>query len=241
MSPAHSQCGTNSEAMRRIDAGHQAPAACNSALDAGGATAPLDALGAAEAGLQAGDRPHERAQSRPQVLRQILAVSLDSLFRFLMARLAGDRAAAEDLLQQTCVQAAKHRSPPSSADECEAWLRGIARNLVRHYWRDRKRDSRLQPLQNPAIAASLADRLEQPPVQQSWAGDEQSKQQLLLAVTSLGTADQQLIYWRYFDARTLADIAGDLRVTVKSVESRLYRVRSRLRETLRQTGRSGGP
>ena len=68
---------------------------------------------------------------------------------------------------------------------------------------------------------------------------EESIAQLLLAVTGLPASEQELIFAYYFDERAQAAIARDLGVTEKSIESRLYRARGRLRSALRKTERSG--
>ena len=51
-------------------------------------------------------------------------------------------------------------------------------------------------------------------------------QALILAVTSLTAAERDLVLAFYFDGRSQADIAADYGVSVKSVETRLDRVRA---------------
>jgi RNA polymerase sigma-70 factor (ECF subfamily) len=74
--------------------------------------------------------------------------------------------------------------------------------------------------------------------EESLARDE-SVQQLLLAVTSLPADQQRLVFAFYFEERSYAAIADELGVTVKGVETRLYRARARLREVLAGVERSG--
>ena len=62
--------------------------------------------------------------------------------------------------------------------------------------------------------------------------------QLLLAVTALPASEQQLVFAFYFEGRSQAEIASDLGVTVKSIETRLYRTRQRLRTILRDVERT---
>jgi RNA polymerase sigma-70 factor (ECF subfamily) len=64
---------------------------------------------------------------------------------------------------------------------------------------------------------------------------------LMLAITELPAADQDLVFAYYFHARPQAAIARDRGVTEKSIESRLYRIRVRLRAALRDMERSGEP
>ena len=182
-----------------------------------------------------------RSRDGGDVLRQVFARAGDGLYRFILVRVAGNRDAADDLVQQTCCEAARCTRPPANHDECEAWLRGIARNLIRRRWRRLRRRPGLIPLEDAALAGRLADDLESQPLPPDALIQKESIDQLLLAVTSLSAAEQSLIFAYYFDGRRQADIARELGVTEKSIESRLFRVRGRLRTALRHLERSGEP
>jgi len=170
----------------------------------------------------------DACDGRDVVLR-VFRGAVDSLYRFILLRVGRDRDAADDLLQQTCCEAARNARPPGDEGECEAWLRGIARNLVRQHWRRAARQGCLVPLEEAVSARQLADDLESRPLPQDVLIKDESLEQLLLAVTSLAAADQSLIFAYYFDGRSQAQLAGELGVTEKSIESRLYRARGRLR------------
>ena len=172
-------------------------------------------------------------------LRQVFRTAGDALYRFILVRVGGNRDTADDLLQQTCYEAARHRRPPVEPDVCEAWLRGIARNLVRRHWRKAKRERGWAPLEDVALLGQLAEDLESRPLPADAMVKKEAANQLLLAVTSLAAADQGLIFAHYFEGRSQSAIAQDLGVTEKSIESRLYRARGRLRATLRDQERSG--
>ena len=162
----------------------------------------------------------------------------DGLYRFILVRVGGDCSVADDLLQQMCCVAAGHRRPPSEPEACEAWLRGIARNLIRKHWRDARRHGRHLPIEDAAISSRLAEDLDERPLPSEVLARQELKEQLLLAVTALPSADQGLIFAFYFEGRSQAEIAAESSVSVKSVEARLYRARTRLRETLRDFGRT---
>lgn len=53
------------------------------------------------------------------------------------------------------------------------------------------------------------------------------------ALCAMSLKDQDLVFAFYFDGRSSADIAGELRSTPKAVEARLRRARERLRRVLR--------
>jgi len=180
-----------------------------------------------------------QASKQRDVLREVFDRSAGALYRFVLVRVGGNRDVADDLLQQTCCEAARHPRPPDGRDACEAWLRGIARNLVRRHWRNHKREADVIPLEDAALANRLADDLESRPLPPDVLIQQESVTQLLLALTSLSAADQSLIVDYYFEQRPQAVIARELGVSEKSVESRLYRVRGRLRTALRNPERSG--
>jgi RNA polymerase sigma-70 factor (ECF subfamily) len=172
-------------------------------------------------------------------LRLVFSRTTDALYRYILVRVRGNRHAADDLLQQTCCEAVRHSRPPANQDECEAWLRGIARNLIRRHWRAVKRESDWIPLADAALTNQLADDLETRPLPADALIRQESIAQLMLAITSLSAADQELVFAYYFDGRPQAAMARELGVTEKSIESRLYRARGRLRAALRGMERSG--
>jgi len=174
------------------------------------------------------------------VLREVLERNVDALYRFIVVRVRGDRDAADDLLQQTCCEAARHGRPPADENECLAWLHGIARNLVRQHWRKRTRASVLVPLEDHGLAAALVETLETRQLPVEAAVRQEEIEQLLLAVTSLSIGDQALISAYYFAGRAQAEIAAELGVSERSVESRLFRARARMRAVLRNGKGLGG-
>jgi RNA polymerase sigma factor (sigma-70 family) len=183
----------------------------------------------------------EPARARHDMLRRVFCRASDALYRYILVRVGGDRDAADDVLQQTCCEAVRHRRPPSTESECEAWLRGIARNLIRRHWRSAGREARKVRLEDAAAASRLAEDLESRPLPVNTLIQAETVRLLMLAITELPAADQDLVFAYYFHGRPQAAIAQDLGATEKSIESRLYRIRGRLRAALKDTKRSGEP
>lgn len=177
-------------------------------------------------------------EGRHERLRRVFNAGCDGLYRYILVRLGGDRDAADELLQQTCHEAARHRRVPYDDTECEMWLRGVARNLIRRHWRRLKRQRRHVPIEDGKFTSRLVEDLESRPLPPDVMIQEETARQLLLAVTSLRAADQRLVFAFYFEGRSHADMAEGLGVSVKSVEARLYRVRIRLRAILRDHERT---
>jgi RNA polymerase sigma-70 factor (ECF subfamily) len=174
-----------------------------------------------------------RPKSNPQErLRRVFDRTGDALYRFILIRVHGDRHAADELLQQACHVAARHRRMPKDDSECEAWLRGIAKNLIRRHWRRNRKRRAHRSLEDVDVARQLAEDMEARPLPPDALIREETARQALLAVTSLPAAEQELVLAFYFEGRSQTDIAETLGVSVKSVETRLYRVRHRLRAIL---------
>lgn len=155
----------------------------------------------------------------------------DDLYRFIVLRIGGDRHAADDLLQQTCYEAARHRRTPGNDDAIQAWLFGIAKNLIRKHFRRLRRESNLRVLSaatgaNPTL-----------PKDDGIAPDASMQSDiaphLLAAMASLSKSDQQLLLGSYFEGRSQEELAQMIGITVRAVEGRLYRARAALRNALR--------
>ena len=178
------------------------------------------------------------ARDKQDRLRRVFRECGDGLYRFILVRIGGDRNTADDLLQQTCHEAAGHRRMPNDDTACEAWLHGIARNLIRRHWRQSGRNGRVIPLEDSGRSRQLVEDMESRPLPPDAVAQKESSNQLLLAVTALPASDQRVVFAFYFEGRSQADIAAELGVTVKSVEMQLYRARQRLRASLRDIERT---
>lgn len=165
-------------------------------------------------------------------LRRVFEVCADGLYRFILVRVGGHRHAADDLLQQVCEVAAGHRRVPEADDEVERWLFGVARKLIQKHWRSLKRRAGHLPIHDAVISADVARLMEDGKMPAEKMVEQEVADELMLAVTSLPAREQQLLFAYYFDGRSQIEIARDLGMTPKSIETKLYRLRSRLRAML---------
>ena len=154
-----------------------------------------------------------------------------ALYRFFLVRLANDRHAADDLMQQLWLQWRQGgRHVPG--DELEFWLRRVARNALTARWRKNRRRPDQCTLADPALAAELAERMVREELPPGLLEQRETRQQLMLALTTLSTADQELIVSHYFQDRSFAEIGKALSLSERAVEGRLYRARQALRARL---------
>jgi RNA polymerase sigma-70 factor (ECF subfamily) len=170
-------------------------------------------------------------------LRRVFDRAADGLFRFILVRVGGDRTAAEELLAESCCVAARSASLPEEDEACEAWWFGVARNLIRAHWRCAKRRPSHVSIESLA-GRELVEAMEREALPVDRLMRDETVACLLSAITALPSGDQRIVLAHYFEERSQADIAADLDVTVKSVETRLYRIRGRLRAILRNSERN---
>ena len=146
--------------------------------------------------------------------------------RLMVRALLRDDAAVDDVVQETWLTAMEH--PPREGFDAGGWLRGIARNAIRHLRRsDIRRDRR---------ESHAADRVE-PAAGQVVAKIEQL-QELLEAVSALREPIRQTVALRYLDGLMPREIADRLSIPVATVKTRLSTGLRQLREAL--DARHGG-
>ncbi len=157
-----------------------------------------------------------------------------SLFRFFYARVRRDEHLAADLMQQLWAAAAKNASRVPEG-EIEYWLRGVARNLLNTHWRRlsaRPAHVAMEEGRIGGAGASLADKMTRERLPTEEIERREVQDRLLMAITTLGSSDQELIFAHYFEGATQVDLAKRLEMSVRAIEGRLYRARQLLRDAL---------
>lgn len=166
--------------------------------------------------------PGETAASSPsgQAVERLFYSCESRLGRFL-AQMVGNRALAEDLLQESFYEAFRCRDQLPAIDNPEAWLFGIARNRALAALRRRRRLRRALERFAQGPEPSERDDLE------------------LLAVRDLlerhlDPEDRALLLLRYLHGFEATELAGMTGRTPEAVRQRLARAKRRL---IRAAGR----
>jgi RNA polymerase sigma-70 factor, ECF subfamily len=148
------------------------------------------------------------------------------LLGYFYRMLDGDRAQAEDLVQDTFLRLLRQRTY-TAGRAFKPWLYAVATNLAR----DHLRAARSRPAgPSDDLLALLPDRAPGPD-QRALAAAEMRRVAAALAV--LGEDVRATLVLRYANDLTLADIAAALDVPVGTVKSRLNAGTRQLRELLR--------
>jgi len=156
------------------------------------------------------------------------------IFHFL-CRMTGNEDDANDLAQETFVRVFKARESFRPSEKFSTWLFTIAANLARNHFRWRSRHP------NVSLEADAGER--EKTLGSSLQGNDPSPSEQTLAAeraaavrAAVGNLPEDLreaIVLCEWEDRSVAMAAVILQATPKAVESRLYRARQILRESLK--------
>jgi RNA polymerase sigma-70 factor (ECF subfamily) len=167
---------------------------------------------------------------------------LDALYEFVHWRAGGDRATAEDVVQDTMVVALERLVAFDGRSSLHTWLCGIAKNKLRAA--NRKRRPRLMEdvlseadAEIDAILANI-DSQELP----EWILERQETQELVGAtLSSLPPDYRSALVDKYIEGRSVAEMAEARGKGEKATESTLHRARLAFSKVFQLlAGRRGG-
>jgi RNA polymerase sigma factor (sigma-70 family) len=145
--------------------------------------------------------------------------TLPRVYRYLAARCAGDDALAEELTQQTFVEAIRHRDRFDGRSDVVTWMCAIGRNkLVDHYrrhGRDVRRHERL-----------ISGQFEAPDA--PWRVAE-TRDAVETAMAQLPPDQRLALLFRYLDGLSVREVARAIGRSEKATESLLARGRESFR------------
>jgi RNA polymerase sigma factor (sigma-70 family) len=166
-----------------------------------------------------------------QAFNRLVARHRPAVFGLMYAA-TGEPGEAEDLTQETLIAAylgLKHLNDPSRFG---AWLKGIARNMIRMWYRKRANA--------PALDGGHAlEQLTQPaPTTPEEHLDRRERMERIhQAVQELSTGNQQAVALRYWAGMTYAQISAELNVPLSTVKSRLHKAKKQLQTHLGEAQR----
>ncbi|HEV2124319.1 MAG TPA: RNA polymerase sigma factor [Chloroflexota bacterium] len=176
-----------------------------------------------------------RASEHPPHLddTQSVSASRDLLLRFC-TRYTGDPVAAEDLAQQTLLEALEHRHELRNPESYRSWLFGIARNQCRLWARSRGREvlGLSDPDDfDPGLAGGYRWQASDIDLQLDLERDDLARL-LDRAMALLPAETRAALVERYIRESPQAEIAKRLGLTEGAVEARLHRGKLALRRLL---------
>ena len=150
------------------------------------------------------------------------------LYRYLLVVAAGDEEAAREAVQSAFLRVVRYIKRFDEESHFWSWLTVLARTALTD---QRRKRSRYRAFLDRFIGYARMEAEAKP------AADGQADAQLLAAleecVGRLPPDERALVQRKYFDRESVRDIAVSLQTSEKAVESRLTRLRMKLRtETL---------
>jgi RNA polymerase sigma-70 factor (ECF subfamily) len=149
----------------------------------------------------------------------------DRLWRYLLVVAAGNEDAAREALQAALVRVARHVKIFRDEEVFWSWLTVLARTSFADETKKRRR------------YFSFLDRFTRhAEVEFDGAIENQAGQRLQMLleqkVALLPPDEQKLVAQKYRDRRSVREIADELQMTEKAIESRLSRVRQKLKDAV---------
>ncbi len=150
------------------------------------------------------------------------------VWQYIYVRVGRKGDVADDLTQDTFVEALRSIHNFDRARDIRGWIMGIARHQVTRAYRRLRLSTDAQK-----ALGQMLDMIDRSP----WPDELLEKAELIemvqIAVTGLPHAQRELLRLRYVEERPIRDIAKVLKRSQKSVESELYRCRHTLKARLR--------
>jgi RNA polymerase sigma-70 factor (ECF subfamily) len=149
----------------------------------------------------------------------------DRLSRYLLVVAAGNEDAMHEALQATLVRVVRHIKVFQSEDVFWSWLTVLARSAFADETRKRRRYLSFLDRFTRHTSVELSSQNED-------HADERLRTLLERKVAALPADEQKLVEQKYFARRAVREIADELQTTEKAVESKLSRIRCKLKDAV---------
>jgi len=171
---------------------------------------------------------HRPADER---IRDVYRETIGPLYAYVSRRCAGERALAEDVVQETWLRAVNAWRLKGLPDTPAAWLTTVAHNLLVNHYRRRP----MVPLSDIPSEAILAV------VDNGFDTKSTDVARLIQwGLARLPRSQAGLLEAFHLEQRSVAAIALELRVSERAVEGRLRRARRKLRQLIERVTHTKG-
>lgn len=172
----------------------------------------------------------DAASGKPEAVRRLLDESGPVVYGFLFGRVGGNPSVAEDLVQETLLEAVRSSHTFRGESALTTWLCTIARRrLARYYESERKADVTRAGL---SLVRDVPDHAEE---------DVDQADEVLRALGRLSATHRQVLVMKYLDEMHVAEMAAELGKTKVQIQSLLQRARESLRREMSPEGEKHGP
>ena len=160
------------------------------------------------------------AAGEPDAVRALLDRTGSAIYGFVYARVGGDQAVADDLVQETFIEAMRSAHTFRGEAALRTWLCSIARRRIARHWEaERKAEIARSGLQ-------IVGDDDRDPVER--------RDEIVRALGTLSVTHRQVLVMKYLDDLTVDQIARELDRTPIQIQSLLQRARAGLRRALEE-------
>lgn len=165
------------------------------------------------------------AGAEPAAVRWLLDEVAPVVYGFVFPRVGGDQAAAEDILQETLLEAVRSARGFRAESALSTWMCTIARRrLARHYESERRSELTRQSLQLVKAASSAEE--------SAAEADYERQDEVVRALGQLPALQRQVLVLKYIEDLSVQEIAVQVKKSRVQVQSLLQRGREGLRRQL---------
>ena len=165
------------------------------------------------------------AAGEPAAVRWLLDEVAPVVYGFVFARVAGDQAVAEDLLQETLLEAVRSAGGFRGESALSTWMCSIARRrLARHYERERRAEVARRSFHLVAGTTTAST--------ESAEADFERQDEVVRALGRLPALQRQVLVFKYLEDMSVQEIAERVNRSRVQVQSLLQRGRDSLRRQL---------
>jgi RNA polymerase sigma-70 factor (ECF subfamily) len=157
--------------------------------------------------------------------RNFYAAYFDRLLRYLLVVTGGNEETAREALQLALVRVVRHVKVFESEKKFWSWLTVLARSALADESRKRRRYFAF-------LDRFMWHQKTGPSAMNNGEMDEQLRALLESKLTALPADERQLVEQKYFLHQSVREIADGQQTTEKAVESRLSRVRRKLKDAV---------
>jgi len=171
---------------------------------------------------------------RERAFRKLVDAHYETLWSYA-SFLTRNRHATEDVTHQAFLIAfdriAAGRAPTGDSGR---WLRGVARNLVKRWWRERRKLAQ-------DVVDALGEVLDAADHAATQVQQVELNHALAVCLDKLKAEDRRLISLRYADGRRITAIAEQSYQNAATLRVRLHRLRNALRKCVEKRTAGGTP
>ncbi len=166
---------------------------------------------------------------------EFVSLHADAVYAYLRHRLSPQADLVEDLMQEVFLAAWRNLGKFRGASSLRSWLLGIARHKVEDYYRNRLRE--------PEAFDVMEGRAQlEPALMPQWdqfLDHERLEKKTRQVLESLPESYNIVLVWRYWEKRTVHEIAVQTGKTEKAIERLLARAREQFKRRWKDESNPG--